>query len=73
MTTVAATTYATAVTAAVTAVVATGFIVAGRHEGERWLLTNAHSVDYHTQASRLLLVVMLWLPSCREQGTGIDA
>jgi hypothetical protein len=24
----------------------TGFVAAG---GERWLLTNAHSVDYHTQ------------------------
>lgn len=27
----------------------TGFIIQGRREGERWLLTNAHSVDYHTQ------------------------
>ncbi len=26
-----------------------GFIVQGA-QGERWLLTNAHSVDYHTQA-----------------------
>jgi hypothetical protein len=26
-----------------------GFIVAGPAPGDRWLLTNAHSVDYHTQ------------------------
>ncbi|WIA13005.1 hypothetical protein OEZ85_006615 [Tetradesmus obliquus] len=26
-----------------------GFIVAGPKPGDRWLLTNAHSVDYHTQ------------------------
>ncbi|KAF6260729.1 trypsin-like cysteine/serine peptidase domain-containing protein [Scenedesmus sp. NREL 46B-D3] len=26
-----------------------GFIVAGPAAGDRWLLTNAHSVDYHTQ------------------------
>jgi hypothetical protein len=28
-----------------------GFIVSGPAPGDRWLLTNAHSVDYHTQAS----------------------
>jgi hypothetical protein len=28
-----------------------GVIVAGPAPGDRWLLTNAHSVDYHTQAS----------------------
>jgi hypothetical protein len=26
-----------------------GFIVAGPKPADRWLLTNAHSVDYHTQ------------------------
>lgn len=27
----------------------TGFMVTAQQAGERWLLTNAHSVEYHSQ------------------------
>jgi hypothetical protein len=27
----------------------TGFMVTAREGGDRWLLTNAHSVEYHSQ------------------------
>ena len=30
----------------------TGFMVSCQREGERWLLTNAHSVEYHSQVRR---------------------
>lgn len=36
----------------------TAFMVAGP-QGERWLLTNAHSVDYHTQVRGVCIAATL--------------